>query len=133
MEKKTRRKFIATAVAAGMAPAAMAYNPGSEKKYLVHHVFFWLKKPGSENDRKLLIEGLQTLGKIEQVKKLLIGVPADTEKREVVDNSFDVSELMYFENAADQLTYQKHPIHLKFIENCSHLWGRVLVYDMVEV
>lgn len=98
---------------------------------IVHHVFFWLKNPDSEADKKLLIEGLNTLREIEEVKELLIGTPASTLEREVVDNSFHVSELMYFENVEAQDAYQVHPIHDEFVTNYSHLWERVLVYDMI--
>ncbi|WP_346238550.1 Dabb family protein [Niabella insulamsoli] len=96
---------------------------------IIHHVFFWLKNPGAEN-RSLLISGLQTLAAIPQVKKLLIGQPASTVEREVVDNSFHVSELMYFESVADQDAYQTHPVHQEFVAKYSHLWERVVVYDM---
>lgn len=137
MENQTRRTFIATAAtvgAVGITPAAMALGEkGEEKKRLVHHVFFWLKNAGSEADRKKLIEGLNTLRAIEVIKDLRIGIPASTEKRDVVDNSFDVSELMYFDNTEDQATYQVHEIHKKFVAEYSHLWAKVIVYDMMEV
>ena len=97
---------------------------------MIHHVFFWLKNPGSQADRQQLIEGLQTLAAIKEVKKLLIGTPAATEQRGVVDNSYDVSELMYFDKLEDQTAYQIHPIHKAFVEKCSHLWEKVVVYDM---
>ncbi|HEU0111987.1 MAG TPA: Dabb family protein, partial [Flavisolibacter sp.] len=32
-----------------------------------------------------------------------------------------------------QKTYQDHPIHKKFVEDCSHLWEKVVVYDMLAV
>ena len=104
-----------------------------EKKQLAHHVFFWLKNPDSSADRDKLIEGLKTLKKIETIKKLHIGVPASTEKRDVVDNSYHVSELMFFDDVEGQNVYQVHPIHKKFIDDCSHLWSKVLVYDVMEV
>jgi hypothetical protein len=104
-----------------------------EKKssQVVHHVFFWLKNPGSEADKKQLIEGLNTLRAIKEIKQLLIGTPASTVKRDVVDNSFDVSELMYFDSATTQDAYQVHPVHKAFVEKYSHLWERVVVYDML--
>ena len=131
MIEYTRRQFIASASVLAAAPSAISQvdnNSGSSS--LIHHVFFWLKNPGSETDRKLLIEGLKTLKGIKEVKQLLIGTPASTEKREVVDNSFDVSELMYFDNAEGQSAYQVHTIHKAFVEKYSHLWGKVVVYDM---
>jgi Stress responsive A/B Barrel Domain len=98
---------------------------------VVHHVFFWLKNSGSAADAAELIEGLGTLTGIAGVKQLLIGKPASTEKREVVDNSYDVSELMYFDSVSDQDAYQAHPIHKAFVEKYGHLWTKVIVYDMI--
>ncbi|MFC0185933.1 Dabb family protein [Pseudarcicella hirudinis] len=36
-----------------------------------------------------------------------------------------------FNNIEDEEIYQTHPIHLKFIEDYSHLWEKVIVYDSV--
>ena len=130
MNKHTRRKFIATA---GLALATQSVHAASEKKQIIHHVFFWLKNPGSDEDRNKLINGIRSLQKIDVVKKLLVGLPASTEKREVVDNSYHVSELMFFNSLADQQTYQDHPLHKKFVADCSDLWEKVVVYDMQEI
>lgn len=97
---------------------------------IIHHVFFWLNNPDSESDKQQLIEGLNTLGSIDEVKVLLVGTPASTIKREVVDNSFDVSELMIFDSVEAQDAYQVHPMHTEFVQSYSHLWERVVVYDM---
>jgi hypothetical protein len=105
----------------------------TQSKYLAHHVFFWLKNPDSTEDRDKLVEGLRTLAKIETIKQIHIGVLASTEKRDVVDTSWQVSELMFFSDLAGQATYQSHPIHLDFVKNCSHLWAKVIVYDALEV
>ncbi len=104
-----------------------------EALMLRHQAYFWLKQSGSQEDRELLIAGLRTLGQIEQVRELHIGVPAATEQRDVVDNSFDVLETMVFDGLDDQATYQTHPIHQKFIADCGHLWLRVVVYDAEDV
>ena len=130
MQKQNRRKFIATAAVLAVAPAVLGQIDLTKKEAMIHHVFFWLKNPGSQADRQQLIEGLQTLAAIKEVKKLLIGTPAATEQRGVVDNSYDVSELMYFDKLEDQTAYQIHPIHKAFVEKCSHLWEKVVVYDM---
>lgn len=135
MKKQTRRAFVASAVAlsTGIAASAMTTDPMKQKKQLSHHVFFWLKNPDSKEDLNKLIEGLRSLSKIETIKELRIGVPASTEKREVVDNSFSVSELMFFDNVEGQNVYQSHPIHQKFVAECSHLWEKVIVYDSMDV
>jgi hypothetical protein len=119
--------------ALALSPASASTPPPPPPGRLVHHVFFWLKRPGNPADRDQLIAGLRTLRAIPVIRDLQIGVPASTEKRDVVDNSFDVSELMVFDNATDQKVYQDHPIHLAFVKSCEHLWQRVLVYDMQTV
>jgi hypothetical protein len=136
MKKQTRRAFVATAATLGATTTALALSsplPMKSTKQLAHHVFFWLKNPSSKEDLNKLIEGLRTLEKIETVKKLHIGVPATTEKRDVVDNSYSVSELMFFDDVAGQDAYQVHPLHKKFVENYSHLWSKVVVYDSIDV
>jgi hypothetical protein len=114
------------AIAAGAAPAAAA--PAGSK--IAHHVFFWLKRSGSTEERDALLAGLRSLAKIEVIRSLQVGVPASTESRDVVDASFDVSELMMFDSVEDQKLYQDHPIHQAFVAEHSHLWKKVIVYDV---
>jgi hypothetical protein len=133
MEKQSRRMFMASAVALGASTAATAIPMNQEKKQLVHHVFFWLKNPDSKEDRTKLIEGLQSLLKIEQLRLGKIGLPAATEKRPVIDDSYSVSWLNIFDDIEGQNQYQVHPIHLKFVEEYKHLWQKVLVYDSTDI
>ena len=124
----SRRTFIVAAatLAATNAGASAAVNVYPK---LVHHVFFWLKNRESKEDLARLLEGLRTLAKIETVRGAHFGVPASTEKRDVVDNSYSASEMLFFDDLAGQKAYQDHPIHKKFVADCSHLWERVVVYD----
>ena len=124
----SRRRFIAAAatLAATNAGASAAVNVYPK---LVHHVFFWLKNPEAKEDLARLLEGLRTLANIETVRGAHFGVPASTEKRDVVDNSYSASEILFFDDLAGQKIYQDHPIHKKFVADCSHLWERVVVYD----
>ena len=124
----TRRTFIAAAATAAAANAGAAAAVNTYPK-LVHHVFFWLKNPQSKEDLAKLLAGLRTLAKIESVRGAHFGVPASTEKRDVVDNSFSASEILFFDDTTGQKTYQDHPIHKQFVADCSHLWERVVVYD----
>ena len=102
-------------------------------KLLAHHVFFWLKNPSSSEDLDKLLEGLRTLKGIETVQAIHIGVPASTEKRPVVETTYSASELLFFNDTEGQKVYQDHPIHQKFVEDCSHLWEKVIVYDSIDV
>ena len=114
------------AVAAGTSSAL-----GTDAGKVVHHVFFWLKRPDSAADREDLIAGLRALSEISVIRSLEIGLPAPTEQRDVVDASFDLSELMVFDSVGDQAIYQEHPIHRDFVARCGHLWRKVMVYDMI--
>ena len=129
-----RRNFITStaAVAAVTAISATTITDMKPKYPVVHHALFWLKNPNSIEDRNTLVAGVKTLGKIAAVKELRVGIVASTEKREVVDNSWAVSELMFFSDLEGQASYQTDPIHLEFIKNCGHLWEKVIVYDAVE-
>ena len=151
MEKKNRRKFIekgaATVAAAALGLPAMASKTApsgdtaskhtaagdSNRPPVVHHVFFWLKNPASTEDRDKLVAGLKTLAGIPLIKELYVGVLANTEKRDVVDASWQVSELMFFDDLAGQANYQQHPLHVAFVKNCSHLWEKVVVYDAMNL
>lgn len=136
MTDRSRRLFLTGAAALGASAAcgqASAQTGCESLPKLVHKVFFWLKNPDSAEDRDALIAGLKSLGAIEQVQGIHIGVPASTEKREVVDNSYQVSEMLLFANAEDQDAYQVHPLHKQFVDECSHLWEKVVVYDSVAV
>ena len=135
MKSQTRRTFLTSAVAFGAVTAASATTRTAQasKKQLAHHVFFWLKNPDSREDLNKLLAGLRTLEKIESVRRIHIGVPASTETRDVVDSSYSASELIFFDDVAGQDAYQVHPIHKKFVEQCSHLWQKVIVYDSVDL
>ena len=101
-----------------------------EKNVFVHHVYFWLKNPSNEEDKKNLIEGLNILSGASVIDGFHVGVPAET-SREVIDSLYNISWLLVFKNKEDQDIYQTHPMHLQFIENCAHLWDKVLVYDTI--
>lgn len=99
-----------------------------EKNVFIHHVFFWLSNPESAADRNQLTEGLNKLSSVTTIKTFHIGLPAGT-SREVIDSTYSVSWLLLFKNKEDQDSYQTDPVHLKFVEECKHLWSKVVVYD----
>ncbi|RYU96698.1 Dabb family protein [Emticicia agri] len=131
MKKTTRRKFLQTTALASVAAAPVfASDNNKAKELFVHHVYFYLKNPGNEADRAKLIEGLEVLSKVPEIRMVHIGTPAST-NRSVIERGYAVSWLLFFDNLEQEEIYQKHPIHLKFIEDYSHLWEKVIVYDSV--
>lgn len=133
MSKISRRQFLTASAASCVAMSASGEAAMSDKPQLIHTVYFWLKNPDSQADRDQLVNGLRSLKGIPGINKMHIGLPANTEKRDVVDNSFQVFELMYFDDLAAQSAYQAHPTHLAFVESCSHLWEKVVVHDAITV
>jgi Stress responsive A/B Barrel Domain len=103
----------------------------SFQNIFIHHVYFWLNNPESEEDLTKLATGLKKLSSVKTIKQFHIGEPAKTH-RNVIDRSYSLSWLLIFENADDQEEYQVDPIHLNFVKECSHLWSRVVVYDSVD-
>jgi hypothetical protein len=101
------------------------------KQPFIHHVFFWLKNPESEADKNSLFEGLQLLSGVPTIQTFHIGQPAST-NRSVIETSYSFSWLATFNSLAEEEIYQTHPIHLLFIEQCKHLWDKVIVYDSVK-
>lgn len=108
--------------------------PGSPemKNVFIHHVYFWLKNPGNSEDLNKLVAGLKKLSVVKTIQQFHIGKPAPTQ-RDVIDSSYAVSWFTSFKSKADQDSYQSDPIHLKFVEECSSLWQKVVVYDSVDV
>ena len=138
MTTTTRRDFLTASAITGAAlvtPGALAAptTANNAMPKLLHHVFFWLKNPDSKADLDKLVAGVKSLAAIETVRSIHVGVPASTEKREVVDNSYHVSELLGFDDVAGQDIYQVHPLHKKFVDEHQHLWSKVVVYDALAV
>lgn len=124
-----RRHFLEnttkTVLAGGLLPVTNA-----AKEPFIHHVYFWLANPDSAADLSQLLAALGELKKVPVIKQAHIGVPAST-NRDVIERSYQVSWLLFFDNMDDEETYQKHPTHLKFVETNKHLWKKVVVYDSV--
>src|SRR5215203_962595 len=107
MKLQHRRRFL-TAMAllgTGLAASGLPLKRKTKHKMetktgVIHHVFFWLKNPGSKEDLEKLLTGLRTLKGIETVRDIRIGVPASTEKRDVVETTYSASELLFFDDLA---------------------------------
>ncbi|WP_273565570.1 Dabb family protein [Maribacter halichondriae] len=94
-----------------------------------HTVYFWLKSPDSQEDRKAFETSLQKfLDNSAYAKTKFIGVPPKA-SRDVVDGSFTYSLIVTFESAEAQQNYQDEAPHQLFIEESSDLWSKVIVYD----
>ena len=128
MTDSTRRQFMTTAgaLAAAAALPASAQAASSDCSLdapVLHMVYFWLANPDSAEDKAKLIKGLKSLQAIPQVQALHVGVPASTLKRDVIDNSFHVSEAnleLIFLGLWDRLSGVSGPIYFHF----TTFWAR---------
>ena len=95
---------------------------------LIHSVYFWLEPNLSKQDIDKFWDGVSSLLTISSLKSGYVGVPADTEKRAIIDDTYDCALITLFENREAHDAYQVDPIHDKFRE-LSHLWDRAQIYD----
>ena len=96
---------------------------------LQHTVLFYLNEDVSEEERFEFENGLRELLTIESIHKSELGIPADTESRDVTDHSFGYVIYTWFETMEDYHIYDEHPEHLRFIDTFDSLWANVKVYD----
>ena len=96
----------------------------------VHHVLFYMPTTATEADRAKLLEGLQLLRGVPSIKLAHIGTPAATD-RAVIERTYAYSWLCFFESAADELSYQQHPLHDEFRRDYARYWEKVVIYDAV--
>ena len=96
---------------------------------LIHTVLFWLKKDLTDEDLTLFEQKLRALEKISSVEQMFLGRPSSTTKRPVIDDTYDFCLTVALKDLTAHGVYQEDPLHLAFIENCSHMWERVKIYD----
>ena len=137
----TRRKFMKSTSLIVASAGVFGYQAVHSKKsnletkikkgtMMLHNVYFWLNEGVTESERKLFEKGMRDfVDAVKEVKKAEIGIPAGTADRDVVDHSFGYSLSVWFSNLENHNIYQEHAAHKKFIEDFSHLWARVQVYD----
>lgn len=94
----------------------------------VHVVNFYLKADLSAADIKTFEEGVKSLSAVETLVTFNVGKPAATD-RPVIVKDYNYCLLTAFNDEAGHDTYQVHPVHLAFVENCKHLWEKVVIFD----
>ena len=96
---------------------------------ITHTVLFWLQDGLAAGSRRQFEDNLRTLLSIPGSLRAVIGRPAATEARAVVDHSYDFALELDFADVAAHDVYQGHYFHLAFIENSRIFWKRVKVVD----
>lgn len=99
------------------------------KHGFVHCVYFWLKPNLPESEVARFESALNLLVEESQFAVTgFVGKPAGT-TREVVDNSYDYSLIVTFDDAEGHDGYQDEEPHDRFREVAHELAERVLIFD----
>ncbi|MGB3800951.1 MAG: Dabb family protein [Lewinella sp.] len=96
---------------------------------MAHTVYFWLQDSLTQADRQSFEEGVRSLEQSPTVRRLFLGAPASTPSRGVVDNSFDYTLVLWFDDVAGHDAYQVSPTHLKFVEDHEAKFKEVRIFD----
>lgn len=102
--------FLVSLLLAGCAASQRAEKAGGR----LHQVgLVWLKKAGSLEDQRRVIEAVHAFGKhIPEVKHACVG-RTDGVGGAFSDTSYDVCFILSFEDEAARLRYNVNPVHLK--------------------
>jgi hypothetical protein len=130
---KLRLMFLFVIVTGFLVSSCTTLSSSDSKDpRVVHTVVCWLKKPGDVVARRALVETSKTFMKIPGVLDVRAGEVLP-DNRPMVDSSFDVAVTLYFENEQALRDYEKHPIHLKAVqEKLIPLVRKFVIYDFVE-
>ena len=96
---------------------------------MAHTVYFWLKDGLSDQELKGFEAGMKSLEGAPSVRRVYTGKPAGTPSRDVTDNTFDYSLVLWFDDVAGHDAYQVSPTHLKFVADHEAKFDVVKVFD----
>lgn len=130
------KKTICTLLFLTFAISSNAQTENTIREFdanFAHTVYFWLANPDNQEDRTAFETSLKRfLNHSAYAKTNFIGTPPSA-SRDVVDGSFTFSLIVTFESADAQQKYQDEAPHKLFIEESSHLWTKVIVYDSTSI
>jgi len=122
----SRRDFIALASTLPFVASAES----TTKMTFIHHVLFWAKNPASTTETDQLFRALKSLGTLPMIASAHVGKPIVTDfDKPVTEASYTFSVVLVFDSAEKEKEYLHHPLHMKFIDENKHLWGKVQVID----
>lgn len=135
-----KRRFFLGAGIAGLSTSLLASCTATNSKQgnaenintagnIIHQVYFWLKEGITAEEEKDFLGFFRVLKTVPGIKSFIVGKPASTNPRPVVDNSFSYSITVMYEDLEAINVYEVHPIHLDAIEQYKKYWTKVEVKD----
>ena len=101
----------------------------ASERALAHMVYFTLKDSTAAHRQALIAGCHKYLEKHDGVIYFSVGELCPELNREVNVMDFDVALNVVFASKPAHDAYQKHPEHLKFIEEHKPTWAKVRVFD----
>ena len=96
----------------------------------IHNAYFWLKAGSTAEDLAAFEDGLRSLIASPEVSDGYFGRPADSEARDVVDNTYTYGLILTFPDTEAHDRYQEGANHAAFVADHLKRWERVQVYDV---
>ena len=115
---------------AGIGAGHALFDNGQKPSLFVHSVYFWLKEDVTAEQYNQFVDVLRGLEQIKSVQAMEVGHPAGT-PRDVVDNSYDVALLVYFNDRAGHDLYQADTIHTGAVAVFEDWIEDIVIYDTV--
>jgi hypothetical protein len=96
----------------------------------IHSVYYWLRPDLTPDQHATFRAGVHALTTIETVQQAYYGIPAQID-RPVIERGYSMALIVLFRDQVAHDQYQEHTIHHDFREQCSALWSKVVVYDII--
>ncbi|MBI1832144.1 MAG: Dabb family protein [Planctomycetes bacterium] len=100
------------------------------KAPLVHTVILKLKKLDDTSVKTIYDEAGKTLAKIEGVRNVWIGKPAENATPELAQKGYQLGIVVALDDADALQKFLDDPLHKQFTERMGTLWERPVVYDL---
>lgn len=122
--------LVVFAALIGIGAGHAFFDDGQKQSLFVHSVYFWLKEDVTAAQYNEFVDVLRGLEQIKSVQAMEVGQPAGT-PRDVVDNSYDVALLVYFNDRAGHDLYQADTIHSSAVAVFEDWIEDIVIYDTI--
>lgn len=100
-----------------------------QKAPFVHTTILKLKKTDDAQVKKVYDEAAKTLAKIDGVRNVYVGKPAEAGTPELAQKGYQIGVVVLLDDADALQKYLDDPLHKQFTDKMGDYWERPLVYD----
>lgn len=95
----------------------------------LHCVYYWLKPDLSDVERAAFFQGIETLKKLDSVRRAWFGTPADGGEP-AADRTYTHALLLGLDGEAGHDAFQADPEHQAVRDRIGGSWDRILIHDI---